>query len=137
MTRFGRGIAVMAAVVVAACGTDTQAAGDAGAAASSVPLTGNVITVEMHGIGDTYFEPKEVTARRGDVLKFVLVSGVHNASFPAEENPAGVALPPTGPYLQVPGQTYEVTVDFPPGEYFFVCDPHWAMDMTGTLTVID
>jgi plastocyanin len=127
--------AVLLALVVAACGTEGEASDRR--SAPSVPLTGTVIEVGMHGVGDTYFDPKEITARRGDVLKFVLVSGVHNVSFPEAENPLGAQLPDTGPYLQAPGQTYEVIVDFPAGEYHFVCDPHIPLGMVGTLTVTD
>jgi plastocyanin len=127
------------AALLVACGEAPAPSVDRGpdARASSVPLTGEVITVEMHGIGAQYFEPAEFTARRGDVIRFKLVSGVHNASWPADRSPAGVTLPEATPYLQAPGQTYDVVVDLPPGEYGFVCDPHIPLGMVGTMTVID
>lgn len=110
---------------------------DAGSASSAVELTGKVIEVQM--ITDengNYFEPAELTVQRGDVVRFLLVSGVHNATFPASENPRDANLPTEmAPLLQLPGQTYDVTVDFGPGEYFFQCDPHAALGMVGTLTV--
>jgi plastocyanin len=83
------------------------------------------------------FEPADLTVRQGDVVRFVLRSGVHNASFPANKNPAGVKLPASTPYLQAPGQTADIVIDMPPGEYFYHCDPHAALGMVGTITVVD
>ena len=121
-----------------ACG-DTQApsatATSSDAAAPSVQPTGTVHEIKMISGGSERFEPADVTVKRGDVLRFVLVAGVHNASFPADKNPAGVKLPAATPYLQAPGQTHDVVVDLPAGEYNFHCDPHAALGMVGTLTV--
>jgi plastocyanin len=105
-------------------------------ATSSVPLTGNVIEVKM--VTDdkgNYFEPADFEARRGDVVRFVLVSGVHNVSFPAAENLGKGDLPPPSDYLQLPGQTYDLVIDMAPGDYFYQCDPHAALGMVGTITV--
>jgi plastocyanin len=124
--------------VVAGCSGDSP--GDPAAAAGkagAVPLTGTVIEVEMHGIGEQYFLPADLEARRGDVIRFKLVSGVHNASFPADRNPAGVKLPESTPYLQAPGQTFDMTVDLPPGDYYYHCDPHAALGMVGSLKVVE
>jgi plastocyanin len=110
-----------------------------GAAASAVPTTGNVVEVKMMsapGQGEV-FEPADFTVKRGDVVRFVLVSGVHNANFVANRNPSGVKLPATSPYLQAPGQTYEFVVEQPNGEYYYQCDPHVAMGMIGHMTVTD
>jgi plastocyanin len=43
----------------------------------------------------------------------------------------------TGPYVTQKGQTYELRIDehFPPGRYEFVCQPHQAFGMKGTLVV--
>lgn len=133
------------AMLTAACGGDAPnapAATDGSApsaaaapAAADVPLTGNVVEVKMISGSGERFEPAELTVKRGDVVRWVLVAGVHNASFPAAKNPAGVTLPAATPYLQAPGQTHDMTIDLPPGEYFFQCDPHVALGMVGTLTV--
>jgi plastocyanin len=98
--------------------------------------TGETITVQM--ITDdkgNYFEPSQITAKRGDVLRFTLVSGVHNVNFTAERNPGISSLPAPSDLLQLPGQTYDLVVDFPAGEYGFQCDPHALLGMVGTLTV--
>lgn len=128
---------------LAACGSqEAKAAGNEAeeavgeSSSAPAPASGNVIEVKMvtDGAGN-YFEPANVTVGRGDVLRFVLVSGVHNVSFPADKNAGAASLPGTSPYLQLPGQTYDVTVDLPAGEYAFQCDPHAALGMVGTLTV--
>ena len=132
-------------LTVTACGgadaapsSDTAAAPAAGASASSVERTGKVIEVQMVTDGEgNYFEPHHIEAKRGDVVRFVLHSGVHNVSFPSDKNAAGVTLPRPSDYLQLPGQTFDVTVDMPAGEYSFQCDPHVALGMVGTLEVDD
>lgn len=98
---------------------------------------GQVIEVQMKMEGATkaVFEPAKITARQGDVVRFVNVDNVHNVSFPKGNNPSGVTLPPTSPYLTQPGQVYELKVDLPAGTYDFQCDPHAAMGMVGQLTV--
>jgi plastocyanin len=128
------------ALFAAACGgTDTQAAPASGgtAAAEAVATTGVVHEVGMVSGRGELFEPADLTVQRGDVVRFKLISGVHNASFPANKNPSGVTLPAATPYLQVPGQTHDMVVDLPPGEYYYHCDPHAALGMVGTLTVVD
>lgn len=136
--------AAIAMVVTLGCGgDDTSPAGtDRGprggaAQAAQVPLTGTVIEVLMVSGRGELFEPSEIVAQRGDVLRFKLEAGVHNVSFPADRNPRGVALPEASPFLQLPGQTHDITVDMPAGSYFFQCDPHVVLGMTGTLTVRD
>jgi plastocyanin len=131
----GRIAAVLGlAVVVAACG-----AGSAAQEASepAVEATGTVVEVKMMSVGGEKFGPEELTVRRGDVVRFVLESGVHNVSFPADQNIAGVRLPAASPYLQLPGQTHDILIDLPAGEYTFHCDPHAVLGMVGTLTVLD
>ena len=118
----------------AAGGEQSSAATAEGAAAAEA--TGTVIEVKM--ITDdkgNYFEPANITAKPGDVLRFTLVSGVHNVSFPAASNAGASGLPEMTPYLQLPGQTHDVAVTLAAGEYTFQCDPHAALGMVGTLTV--
>ena len=121
----------------AAGGEQAAASADAAAPEAAAPAaTGTVIEVKM--ITDdkgNYFEPATITAKQGDVLRFTLVSGVHNVSFPAASNAGASGLPEMSPYLQLPGQTHDVAVTLSAGEYAFQCDPHAALGMTGTLTV--
>jgi plastocyanin len=141
------GLAVLGTALFAAgCGgadapANTAAAAEPGSAAvapvEAPAPTGNVVEVRMISGRGEIFEPSTVTVKRGDVVRFVLDSGVHNVSFPANKNPGGIALPATSAYLTSPGQAHEMTVDLPAGSYTFQCDPHTMMGMTGTLTVSD
>lgn len=106
------------------------------AAAPAVASTGQVIEVRMvTDAKGSYFEPAAVSAAQGDVIRFVLDSGVHNVSFPAAKNAGAGDLPAASSYLQQPGQSHDVAVQMAPGTYTFQCDPHVAMGMVGTLTV--
>lgn len=149
-------VATLAAVLaLSACGGDSATTGGAhpglppaAAAPSASPTAapvalgenaepgGRVIEIQMvtDERGNRY-EPDTVRARRHDVLRFVLVTGVHNVSFPAEGNPGVRGLPAPSELLQAPGQAREYVVGLSPGSYLFQCDPHAALGMTGTLIV--
>jgi plastocyanin len=144
MTATTRRLLVFSAFALGACGgkdaAPPRASDDesrpAGAPAAEATSTGTVI--EVKAITDDQgnrFEPKEVEARTGDVLRIVLVSGVHSISFPPEQNPGAQGLPGPSELLQLPGQTLDVPISFGPGEYAFQCDPHAALGMTGKLEV--
>jgi plastocyanin len=139
-----------AALVLAACGKETTPgaatpAGDASASSSAPaataaapPATGKVIVITM--ITDekgNRFEPNKIEAHRGDVLRFTLGAGVHNVDFLADKNPGATGLPPASEFLQLPGQTKDIPVTFAKGHYYFQCDPHSALGMTGDLEVED
>jgi plastocyanin len=140
--------AILAALALtlglAACGerpesepASTETPPAAAPAAPAAP-TGAVIVIKM--ITDdkgNYFEPREVEAKPGDVLRLTLVSGVHSLSFPADKNPGAQGLPAATELLQLPGQTLDVPVPAKPGKYAFQCDPHAALGMTGELEVED
>lgn len=126
---------INAPLSLAALALTLAACGSAGGDAKAAP-TGRVIEVKM--VTDekgNSFEPRQVTARRGDVLRFTLATGVHGVSFPADENAGGSGMPASSPLLDQPGQTHDVPVTFAPGTYTFRCDPHVALDMVGTLVV--
>jgi len=126
----------------AACGggkegeTATQGAPQTPSPSASVPATGRTIEVKM--ITDdkgNYYDPDTIQARKGDVLRFTIVSGVHNVNFTPERNPGVSGLPPASELLQLPGQTHDFTVPFEPGTYGFQCDPHALLGMVGVLEV--
>ena len=98
---------------------------------------GKVIVVEMmtDAEGNNRFSPNEFEAHQGDVIRFTLVQGVHNAHFVADSSPGVQGLPPVGQLLQVPGQTEDVKVTWAPGRYFFQCDPHALLGMVGRVKV--
>lgn len=121
--------------------TAPSAAPSATAAATGGPLTpdpgGKVITVELATDAEgSYFKPAEIHANRGDVVRYTLKVGVHNVHFLADSN-AGRSGYPQAPsdFLQLPGQTWDLAVKMPPGQYYFQCDPHAALGMKGRLIV--
>lgn len=145
-------LATFATVALAACGggdaPDTTAeapdavvvapAPAAGAPAATAG-TGDTVTIRMlttqNGAAGA-FEPAEISAKRGDVLRFVSDGGAaHNVSWPASDNPAGAALPAPSAYVVSADQPVDQTVEVGPGSYNFQCDPHAAMGMKGKLTV--
>ena len=97
-----------------------------------------MITVQL--IADdkgSRFEPNEIEAHRGDVIRFTLSLGVHNVDFLPDSNPGAQGLPAPSDMLQLAGQTFDVKVTFPKGHYYFQCDPHAALGMRGHLEVED
>lgn len=148
-------ILVSLGAALAACGGDKGAAKDTAAAAggtaaatapagpsSDVPATPapgrNVIVVKMitDGAGNR-FEPSKLEVKKGDVLRFTVVAGVHNVHFLPDSNPGKTGLPPASDMLQLPGQTLDIPVNFEEGHYYFQCDPHALLGMTARLEVED
>lgn len=106
--------------------------------ATATAGTGKTILVEAYSDANgNYFKPNKVEAHKGDIVHFVLKSGVHNVHFLADSNPGKTGLPPAGDMLQLPDQAYDVNVTFDKGHYYFQCDPHAALGMTGHLEVED
>lgn len=129
--------------VIAACSggekTTSQESAPAGAATSSGPAAGGkVIVVKLITDGTSNrFEPNEIEAHKGDVIRYTLAVGVHNVHFLPDSNPGKSGLPPASEMLQLPGQTYDLPVTFAPGKYYFQCDPHALLGMQGHLKVED
>jgi len=100
---------------------------------------GKIIIVEMltDEKGVNQFRPSEFEAKKGDVIRYTLVVGVHNVNFPADSNPGVAGLPGPAAMLQVPGQTFDVLVTWDEGRYTFQCDPHALLGMIGHVKVED
>jgi plastocyanin len=131
-------------LVLSACGgaerdsDDKPAAASTPAALDAVKPTGKVIAIAMYSNEKgNYYEPKDVEAHRGDLLRFILKTGVHNVNFLADSNPGAAGLPKPSDFLQLPGQEYDLLVSLKPGKYVFQCDPHAALGMFGKLEVED
>jgi plastocyanin len=134
-----------AAFLVAACSgdkdDDRDDGGDDKKESSQAQVsggTGDTIIVEMYSdaLGN-YYKPNDIEAERGDVVRFVLKSGVHNVHFLADSNEIKTGLPPASEMLQLPDQTYDLQIDLKEGHYYFQCDPHAALGMKGRLEVED
>ena len=141
-------LAAAGTLTVTACGGDrapanetatSQPAGSATSASgpASPDAGGKTILVEMEtdAAGVNKFEPAQVEAKRGDVIRFTLISGVHNVHFLPDSNPGKAGLPAAGALLQLPHQTYDVKVAWEPGRYYFQCDPHALLGMMGHVVV--
>lgn len=139
MTTTPRTIALVA-ILLAACSGAKDAAppSDAAATTAAPAATGKVITVQLITDGTSNrFEPNEIEAHPGDILRFTLQVGVHNVHFVADSNPGVEGLPPASDLLQLPGQTYDVPVSFPVGKrLYFQCDPHALLGMIGHVKVV-
>ena len=160
--RFHGLVLVAAVAALSACGggdnanTDTSATTGTGTAATpaagtgtgtAAPVTGTVHEVKMLGDEKGYrFEPASLTIKAGDGIKWVMVSGgPHNVMF---ENVAADAkaqlsanMPNqlsdlSSPMLINANETYEMSfANVKPGTYNYVCTPHLANNMRGTVTV--
>jgi plastocyanin len=146
-------VIVAVAVALGACGggeksTDsaqTAAPPPAASAAAGTDMAenltpdqgGKIIVVQMmtDDQGNNRFDPAEVEAHRGDVVRFTLKTGVHNVHFLPDSNTVKTGLPAASSLLQLPGQTIDLKVSLPEGKYYFQCDPHAALGMTGRLEV--
>jgi plastocyanin len=94
--------------------------------------------VEKGGAMPYGFEPATTVAQRGDTVRFIEAAGVmHNVHFTKQAPGAKLGGAATGPYLTTKGQTYDLVIDarFAAGRYEFVCEPHEAIGMKGTLVV--
>ncbi len=130
-----------AAVACSAEKRDTpEAEGGADAAPAPGTGTGTGKVIEVKMISDdkgNYYEPAAIHAEIGDVLRFTVVSGVHNVNFLPDSNPGKAGLPLQRDMLQLPGQTLDFPVTFAEGSYYFQCDPHALLGMIGRLHVED
>ena len=140
------------ALILAACGGEKQPATDnaqqppaapvtpaaAGFAEGQTPAPGGKV-IEVHLLtddqGNNKFDPKEIEAHPGDVVRFTLKTGVHNVDFLADSNSIKTGLPGASALLQLPGQSIDLKVALAPGKYYFQCDPHAALGMKGQLEV--
>jgi len=145
-------IIVAAAVLLAACTAKEQrpsdsaqqqpsatpAASASGFGENLTPDAGGKI-IELHLLtdeqGNNKFDPKEIEAHQGDVIRFTLKTGVHNVDFLPDSNTIKTGLPGASALLQLPGQTVDLKVTLAPGKYYFQCDPHAALGMKGKLEV--
>ena len=105
---------------------------------SSGPHLLVVKLVEKGGAMPYAFEPAMTVAQKGDTVRFIESAGaMHNVHFTRQASGAKLDGAATGPYLTTKGQTYDLVIDarFAEGKYEFVCEPHEAIGMKGTLVV--
>jgi plastocyanin len=121
----------------------------AAGATGGQPATGQTHTVRMVGDAQGYrYEPVNITVRRGDAVKWVMVSGApHNVQFDPNGIPSGAqaqlsanmpsqATPLGSPIMMNLNEEYTVSfAGVPAGTYNYTCTPHLAMNMRGTVRV--
>lgn len=97
-----------------------------------------VVKMVDKGPSSFAFEPARITVHPGDVVRFVQTATTpHDVAFTKLPAKVDLGARKVGPFLTQPGQTYDLAIDdaFRPGHYDFVCLPHMAMGMKGTLDV--
>ena len=139
--------AIAAAALLAVAGVEARTpASTPHAVTVAAPKT---VEVQMIGDGTGYrFSPAKVTIKRGDKVRFTLVSGPpHNVVFWSDSIPKGGAdaltkgMPQTmdkltGPFFMKTGDAYVVSfAGVPAGIYHYYCAPHLALGMKATIEV--
>jgi plastocyanin len=159
--RFNGLVLTSAFAALSACGggekapSDTSAATTPGTGATTAaatttaaaPTTGKWHEVQMVGDEKGYrYEPTNLTIKAGDGVRWTMVSGApHNVQF---ENVAANAksqlmanmpnqLTELGsPILLNANEKYEMSFNgVAPGKYDYICSPHLANNMRGSITV--
>lgn len=127
----------IASALLIICAVSMTAAAWSQAVGNDTPA---VHIVKMVDVSDTsyLFEPSEITVKPGDTVRFEQTSSTpHNVEFremPEGSSPGDQMM---GPYLDTPGDTYDVVIDdrFVAGEHNFVCTPHEFFGMIGKIIV--
>jgi len=131
-------------VMIALAGMGAGPAGSAKVAAAPKQAARSgrdTVVVKMvdKGPSSFAFEPAHVTVHPGDVLEFVQTAATpHDVAFTKVPSGVNLGARKVGPFLTQPKQTYDLAIDdaFKPGHYDFVCLPHMALGMKGTLDVV-
>ena len=135
-----------AAAAPAATDTGASTGGTSGTAA---PITGTTHEVKMVGDPATgyKFVPENITIKAGDGVKWTMVSGgPHNVAFQNVAAGAKAQLVANMPNQEMgelsskmymnPNEGFTMSFgNVAPGKYDYVCTPHIAMNMKGSVTV--
>lgn len=117
--------------------------------AAPAPATGTTHDVQMLGDASGYrFNPASLTIKRGDAVRWTMVSGgPHNVAFwpdsippgaqaPLSANMPGQTMPLSGPLLINPNEKYTISfANVPAGTFKYYCTPHLALGMKGAIQV--
>ena len=127
--------------------TSTAAGAGAAGTGAMAPVTGPWHEVKMVGDDKGYrFEPTDITIKSGDGIRWTMVSGgPHNIAFQnvsaAGRSQLAANMPNqisdlSSPMLLNASEKYEVSfAKVPTGKYEYICTPHIATNMRGSVTV--
>lgn len=105
------------------------------------PASAETYTVKMGTNKGLVFEPKVVSVKPGDVVKWeVGVLPPHNVVFDVSKIPGGskdLADKMSHKGLESAGKSFELTIpaDAPAGEYSYFCLPHRGAGMVGKVVI--
>lgn len=129
-------------------GVEAEVPDVSGAPGAAAPITGTILEVRMIGDSSGYrFEPQHVTAKSGDGVKFVVISGApHEVAFDLGATPAEwrerllLNMPNAtngrSPLLVGEGETWTVSLGgLGPGKYPFVSTPRLPQGMKGEIEI--
>lgn len=163
--RFNSVVLMAAAVAMSACGgggdgagsntgaagntatASTPAGGGAAATGTAMPVTGTWHEVRMLGDEKGYrYDPVDITIKAGDGIRWTMVSGApHNVAFQNVAADARAQLSAnmpnqltdlSSPMLLNANEKYEMSfAGVKPGKYDYICTPHIANNMRGSVTV--
>lgn len=163
--RFNSLALVASAFVLMACGGSSEKTADTSAAAApaqpsagtpaatgtpgaAAAITGTTHEVKMIGDASGYkFVPAALTIKAGDGVKWTMIAmGPHNVAFqdvPAdakEQLKANMLDQSSGELsskmMMQPNETLTMSfANVKPGKYDYICTPHLAMGMKGSITV--
>ena len=161
--RFNGLVLVAAIAALSACGGGGEKAADTSSAApapatgsttgavattgAQAPVTGTWHEVKMLGDEKGYrFDPQDITIKAGDGIRWTMISGgPHNVAFQnvaaAARSQVAANMPNqisdlSSPMLLNPNEKYEMSfAKVPAGKYEYICTPHIATNMRGSVTV--
>ena len=159
--RFQGLVLASAFAVLGACGgkdnagTDTSAVAPApGATTGAAPATGTAAPVtgawhEVQMLGDEKgyrYQPADLSIKAGDGVRWTMVTGQpHNVQFQnvaadakgqLSANMPNQLTDLSSPLLLNPNEKYEISfAGVKPGKYEYICSPHMANNMKGSITV--
>ena len=158
--RFNGLVLAGAFAALSACGgggdnaaTDTSAApvattpGAVTSAGTPAPVTGAWHEIRMLGDEKGYrYEPTDLTLKAGDGVRWTMITGApHNAAFQNVAADAKAQLSAnmpnqltelSSPLLLNANEKYEMSfANVKPGKYDYICTPHLANNMKGSITV--
>lgn len=131
MTKLSLALAFFTAgIVTAACSSSDSSSGSSGSSGTTDGGASSGVTEVT--VKSNVFEPKDVTIKKGEKIRWKWAGGSHNVVSGASCTEDGKFK--SGAPTAASGTTFEHTFDAA-GKFEYFCTPHCSMGMTGTVTV--